>query len=152
MFPVQLTTSRTGNLTRLIHTLAMCVTIHTYILQDDSARSDLPAGGQEELGGVTHSERMMDDMMKMLANLTIQNQQLLQQHLHQQQHPAAAAGDRGLQQQMAAGEGGRVQEPGGAREGRIVDSSGLLVGETSAKLESLSGEGRQGSLARWYVL
>ena len=28
IFPVQLTTSRTGNLTRLIHTLAICVTIH----------------------------------------------------------------------------------------------------------------------------
>ena len=26
--PVQLTTSRIGNLTRLIHTLAICVTIH----------------------------------------------------------------------------------------------------------------------------
>ena len=53
--------------------------------QDGSTinRSDLPAGGQEELGGVGHSERMMADMMKMLANLTIQNQQLLQQHLQQ---------------------------------------------------------------------
>ena len=30
-FPVQLTTSRIGDLTRLIHTLAVCVTIHTYI-------------------------------------------------------------------------------------------------------------------------
>ena len=29
MFPVQLTTSRTGNLTRLIHILAICVTIHS---------------------------------------------------------------------------------------------------------------------------
>ena len=29
IFPVQLTTSRIGNLTRLIHTLALCVTIHT---------------------------------------------------------------------------------------------------------------------------
>ena len=28
--PVQLTTSRIGNLTRLIHTLAICATIHTY--------------------------------------------------------------------------------------------------------------------------
>ena len=27
IFPVQLTTSRIGNLTRLIHTLAMCVTV-----------------------------------------------------------------------------------------------------------------------------
>ena len=89
---------------------------------DGSARSDLSAGGQEELGGVSHSERMMADMMKMLANLTMQNQQLLQQHLQQQQQTAAAAGDRGvqqqtagaadnrgLQQQMAAVDGGRVQ-------------------------------------------
>ena len=40
--------------------------------QDGSAyRSDLPAGGQEELGGVSHSERVMADMMKMLGNLTM---------------------------------------------------------------------------------
>ena len=32
IFPVQLTTCRIGNLTRLIHTLAICVTIHTCIL------------------------------------------------------------------------------------------------------------------------
>ena len=31
IFPVQLTTSRIGNLTRLIHTLAICVTMHAYI-------------------------------------------------------------------------------------------------------------------------
>ena len=31
IFSVQLTTSRISNLTRLIHTLAICVTIHTYI-------------------------------------------------------------------------------------------------------------------------
>ena len=30
-FPVQLTTSRIGNLTRLIHTLLYVMTIHTYI-------------------------------------------------------------------------------------------------------------------------
>ena len=29
IFPVQLTTCRIGNLTRLIHTLAICLTIHT---------------------------------------------------------------------------------------------------------------------------
>ena len=29
IFPVQLTTGRIGNLTRLIHTLVICVTIHT---------------------------------------------------------------------------------------------------------------------------
>ena len=128
--------------------------------QDGSARSDLPAGGQEELGDVSHSERMMAGMMKMLANLTIQNQQLLQQHLQQtaaaagnggvQQTTAGAADNRGLQQQMAAGDGGRVQESGGARNGRAGDSSGLLVRETSVKQESLSGVGRQASLAGSY--
>ena len=30
IFPVQLTTCRTGSLTRLIHTLAICVTLHTF--------------------------------------------------------------------------------------------------------------------------
>ena len=102
-------------------------------------------------------------MIKMQANLTIQNQQLLQQHLQQQQQTAAAAGDRGvqqqtagaadnrgLQQQMVAGDGGRVQESDGAREGRIVDSSGPLVRETSARLDNLSGKGRQANLAGSY--
>ena len=32
IFPVQLTTSRIGNLTRLIHTLLYMMIIHTYIL------------------------------------------------------------------------------------------------------------------------
>ena len=36
-FPVQLTTSRIGNLTRLIHTLAIFVAIHVYII-DSSGR------------------------------------------------------------------------------------------------------------------
>ena len=31
IFPVQLTTSRIGNLTRLIHTLLYAMTIHAYI-------------------------------------------------------------------------------------------------------------------------
>ena len=53
--------------------------------QDGSARSDPPVGGQKEHGGMSHSDRVMADMMKMLANLTLQNQQLLQQHLQQQQ-------------------------------------------------------------------
>ena len=75
--------------------------------QDGSARSDLPAGGQEELGGVSQFEGMMADMMKMLANLTMQNQQLLQQHLQQQQKTAASAGDHGLQRQTAAVAGDR---------------------------------------------
>ena len=128
--------------------------------QDGSAWSDLPAGGQEELVNVSHSERMMADMMKMLANLTIQNQQLLQQHLQQnaaaagdrrvQQTTAGAADNRVLQQQMAAGDGGRVQESDGVREGCVIDSRGSLVRETSVKRESLSGEGRQGSLAGSY--
>ena len=51
---------------------------------------------------------------------------------------------------MAAGDGGRVLESGGAREGRVVDSSGPLVRETSARLENLSGEGRQASLTGSY--
>ena len=51
---------------------------------------------------------------------------------------------------MAVGESGRIQESGGAREGRVVDSRGSLVGETSAKLESLPGAGRQASLAGSY--
>ena len=131
--------------------------------QDGSARSDLPAGGQEELGCVNHSERVMADTMKMLANLTLHNQQLLQQLLQKQKQnaaaaddrglqpqTAAAAGNRGLQQQMAAGDGGRVQESGGARKGCVVGSSGPLVGEISAKLESFSDEGRQASLAGSY--
>ena len=77
--------------------------------QDGSDRPDLPSVGQEELSGVSHSERMVADMMKMLANLTVQNQQLLQQHLQQQQQQtAAAAGDPGYsskpkQQQIIAG-------------------------------------------------
>ena len=31
IFPVRLTTSRIGNLARLIHTLAICVTIHGHL-------------------------------------------------------------------------------------------------------------------------
>ena len=47
--------------------------------QDGSARSDPPAGEQEELGSVSRSESMIASagMMRMLANLTMQNQQLL---------------------------------------------------------------------------
>ena len=36
IFPVQLTTSRIGNLTRLIHTLLYVMTIHTYIQHNNS--------------------------------------------------------------------------------------------------------------------
>ena len=39
--------------------------------QDGSARSDPAAGEQENFGGVSHSESMMADMIKMLANLTM---------------------------------------------------------------------------------
>ena len=99
-------------------------------------------------------------MMKMLANLMTQNQQLLRQHLQQtataagdrgvQQQFTGATDNRGLQQQMTAGDGGRVQESGGAREGRVIESRGSLVRETSVKQENLSGEGRQPSLAGSY--
>ena len=118
--------------------------------QDGSAGSDRPAGGQEELGGVSQSERMMADMKKMLPNLTMQNQRLLQQHLQLQQQTAGAADNRGLQQILAAGDGGCIQASSGAQNGRVIDSSGPLVRETSVKLESLSGEGRQASVARSY--
>ena len=74
-----------------INSIGSWVYDHTSVLipvvpmsQDGSARSDLPAGGQEELGGVSYSERMMTDMTKMLPMLTIQNQQLLKQNLQQQ--------------------------------------------------------------------
>ena len=87
---------------------------------------------------------MMADTMKMLANLTMQNQQLLQQQT------ASAADNRGLQQMLAAGDGGRVQESSGAQNRRVVDSSGPLVRETSVKLERMSGEERHASLARTY--
>ena len=118
--------------------------------QDGSAGSDHPAGGQEELGGVSQTERMTADMMKMLVNLTMQNQQLLQQHLQLQRQTEGAADNRGLKRILAAGDGGRVQESSGAQNGCVVDSSGPLLRETSVKLESLSGEGRQASLARSY--
>ena len=48
IFPLQLTTSRTGNLTRLIHTLAICVTIHTYIIQYGSNNILLQKGCKDE--------------------------------------------------------------------------------------------------------
>ena len=38
IFPVQLTTSRIGNLTRLIHTLLYVMTIHTYIHTNEKGR------------------------------------------------------------------------------------------------------------------
>ena len=41
IFPVQLTTSRIGDLTRLIHTLLHVMTIHTYI----TSIIDPPLGG-----------------------------------------------------------------------------------------------------------
>ena len=159
-------THKTHN-TRGINSTSSWVYDHTSVIpvvpmsQDGSARSDLPATGQEELGGVSHSEGMMADM-KILANLSIQNQLLLQHHLQLQQ-TATAAGDRGvqqqtagvadnrrLQQQMAAGDGGRVQESGGARNGCVDDSDGSRVRETSVKLERLSGERRQAILAGSY--
>ena len=44
-FPVQLTTSRIGSLTRLIHTLAICVTVHACIHMD---------GGDRKIDGARH--------------------------------------------------------------------------------------------------
>ena len=101
--------------TQAIHNIGSWVYDHTTsdntciigpIPQDGSARSDLPAGGQEEVGGVSQSESMVADMMKMLVNLTIKNQQLLQQQLKQQQRTATAGGCE-LQQQTAAAAGDR---------------------------------------------
>ena len=40
IFPVQLTTSRIGNLTRLIHTLLYVMTIHTYIHTEFKEKSE----------------------------------------------------------------------------------------------------------------
>ena len=40
IFPVQLTTSRIVNLTRLIHTLLYVITIHTYYIHTYSSISD----------------------------------------------------------------------------------------------------------------
>ena len=57
IFPVQLTTSRIGNLTRLIHALAVCVTIHTICVCVFSSHPfwtssslDVPAGVTQEEG------------------------------------------------------------------------------------------------------
>ena len=49
IFPVQLTTSRIGSLTRLIHTLLYVMTIHTYIHSksiDQPCKVANPARGQ----------------------------------------------------------------------------------------------------------
>ena len=51
-FPVQLTTCRTGNLTRLIHSLAICVTIRICMVitcrksKDQPGKDTIPAHGQ----------------------------------------------------------------------------------------------------------
>ena len=58
IFPVQLTTSRVGNLTRLIHTLLYVMTIHTYthvcVFSSHpfwtSSSLDVPAGVTQEEG------------------------------------------------------------------------------------------------------
>ena len=42
IFPVQLTTSRIGNLTRFIHTLLCVMNIHTYILAVNTSRKCFP--------------------------------------------------------------------------------------------------------------
>ena len=51
IFPVQLTTSRIGNLTRLIHTLLYVMTIHTYIHTYKE---------KAEMVQQTHSEKAID--------------------------------------------------------------------------------------------
>ena len=54
IFPVQLTTSRIGNLTRLIHTLLYVMTIHTYIQRMGQfwAWMDQESGTNRAGGGV----------------------------------------------------------------------------------------------------
>ena len=47
IFPVQLTTSRIGNLTRLIHTLLYVMTIHTYIHTIPNSTYDAPPKFQQ---------------------------------------------------------------------------------------------------------
>ena len=85
------------------HTIAIPVLI-VPMSQDGSTRSDLPADGQEELGGFSQSERMVAAMMKMVANLTMQKQQLLQQHL---QLDRAANRRCGRQPRATTADGGR---------------------------------------------
>ena len=49
VFPVQLTTSRIGSLIRLIHTLAICVTIHniwTYLYRYTAGTFNMPTSCQ----------------------------------------------------------------------------------------------------------
>ena len=46
IFPVQLTTSRIGNLTRLIHTLLYVMTIHTYMHTYSSGKLQYMLGSQ----------------------------------------------------------------------------------------------------------
>ena len=57
IFPVQLTTSRIGNLTRLIHTLLYVMTIHTYIHNVDNSTikpyKNRGLGNQKNVGGYT---------------------------------------------------------------------------------------------------
>ena len=61
IFPVQLTTYRIGNLTRLIHTLAICVTIYktlVFIFSEHIVKSTLAQStGSREL----HTHRTIAD-------------------------------------------------------------------------------------------
>ena len=55
IFPVQLTTSRTGNLTRLVHTLLLCVmSVPTYLLAPLFVRRD---GWQKTPGSTRYTPR-----------------------------------------------------------------------------------------------
>ena len=57
IFPVQLTTSRIGNLTRLIHTLLYVMTIHTYI---HTYISKAAVSQRRELGGKYDKDEVTD--------------------------------------------------------------------------------------------
>ena len=56
IFPVQLTTRRIGNLTRLIHTLLYAMTIHTYIHTFSAICDDHTDKGVTPVLGVIYSQ------------------------------------------------------------------------------------------------
>ena len=62
IFPVQLTTSRIGSLTRLIHTLLYVMTIHTYI--------HTVATGKEARKPKTYSLLVVDQTTGLLSHVS----------------------------------------------------------------------------------
>ena len=72
--PLSVTVVSVSN-TQAINYIGSWLYDHTSVItvvpmsQDHSVRSDLPADGQEDIGGVSYSERMMAAMMNILANL-----------------------------------------------------------------------------------